>query len=61
MTKAELIASIAKDAGLSKKDSEAAMDAAVEAIKKSVKKEGSFRVSGTRNFHPEKKESARRY
>jgi DNA-binding protein HU-beta len=57
MTKAELIADIAKAAGLSKKDSEAAMDAAVAAIKKSVKKEGSFRYPGLGTFTLKKRKA----
>ncbi len=42
MTKAELIDAVAKATGLTKKDSGEAIDAAMNAIKKTVKKEEKF-------------------
>jgi DNA-binding protein HU-beta len=50
MTKADLIGVVAKKAELSKKDAEAALDAAVDAIKASIKKDGEFRFPGFGTF-----------
>jgi len=50
MTKADLIAEVAAATGLSKKQAEAALESGIEAIKKAVKKEGSFRYPGFGTF-----------
>ncbi len=50
MTKAELIDAVAKDAGITKKDAEAALEAAVEAMKKAIKKDKTFRYPGFGTF-----------
>jgi DNA-binding protein HU-beta len=50
MTKADLIEEVAKASGLSKKDTEAAIEAAVESMKKAIKKNGSFRYPGFGTF-----------
>ncbi len=42
MTKADLIDAVAKKTGLTKKDAGAAIDESMDAIKKSLKKEGRF-------------------
>jgi len=50
MTKADLVAEVAAAAGLSKKDAEIAVDAAVAGIKKAIKKDKSFRYPGFGTF-----------
>jgi len=50
MTKADLIGEVAKATGLSKRASEEAVDAAVTAMKKAIKKEGEFRYPGLGTF-----------
>ncbi len=50
MTKAELVDVVAKQADLTKKDSEVAIDAAMEAIKKAIKKDKEFRYPGLGTF-----------
>lgn len=57
MTKAELIAEVAKKTELSKKDSEAALEAMIEIVKKTVKKEGSFRYPGFGTFTLKKRKA----
>lgn len=57
MTKSDLIDAVAKGAGLSKKDSEAAVDAAMEAIKGAIKKEGTFRYPGFGTFSVKKRKA----
>jgi len=57
MTKAELIDAVAKEAGLTKKDAEAAIDAAVENMKKAIKKEGEFRYPGFGTFKIKKRKA----
>jgi len=50
MTKADLVADVAKKTGLSKKAAEEAVDAAVDVLKKTVKKDGTFRYPGLGTF-----------
>jgi DNA-binding protein HU-beta len=50
MTKSDLIAELAEKLELSKKQTEEVLDAAVDGIKKAVKKEGSFRYPGFGTF-----------
>lgn len=57
MTKADLVDEVANVTGLTKKDSEAAVDAAVEAIKKAVKKDGEFRYPGLGTFKVKKRKA----
>ncbi len=57
MTKADFIDAIAKQTGLSKKDTEAAIDAAVDLIKKTVKKEQAFRYPGLGSFTLKKRKA----
>jgi DNA-binding protein HU-beta len=55
MTKADLIAAVAEKTGLSKKQTEEVLEAAIEDIKKTVKKEGSFRYPGFGTFNLKKR------
>jgi DNA-binding protein HU-beta len=57
MTKAELVDQVAKATGLSKKDSEAALDTTFEVIKKSIKKESGFRYPGFGTFSVKKRKA----
>jgi len=50
MTKADLVAELADKIGLSKKQTEEVLDAAIDGIKKAVKKEGTFRYPGFGTF-----------
>jgi DNA-binding protein HU-beta len=50
MTKADLVAEVAKKSGLSKKDAEAAMDATFDAMKAAIKKSGAVRYPGFGTF-----------
>jgi DNA-binding protein HU-beta len=50
MTKADLVAEVAGATGLSKKDAEGAVEAAIEGIKKAIKKDGVFRYPGFGTF-----------
>ncbi len=50
MNKEELVAAIAKKAGLSKKDSEGALKSALEAIKDALKKGGKVTLTGFGTF-----------
>lgn len=50
MTKADLIAEVAAATGLSKKQAEDVLEAGIDAIKKAVKKEGTFRYPGFGTF-----------
>jgi DNA-binding protein HU-beta len=50
MTKAELIAGIAKQTGLTKADSERAFNAFLELAKTAIKKEGRLPLAGFGNF-----------
>lgn len=57
MTKADLVAAVAGETGLSKKDAEAAVDSAVENIKKVIKMDGSFRYPGFGTFTVKKRKA----
>jgi len=57
MTKADLIDKVASATGLTKKDSEAALDAAFEAMKGTIKKEGTFRYPGFGTFNVKKRKA----
>ncbi len=50
MNKAELVASVAKQTGLTKKDSEAAVKAVLESIEKSLKKGDKVQLIGFGTF-----------
>ena len=50
MTKAELIAGIAKDTGLTKADSERALNSFLALSKKTIKKEGRLPLAGFGTF-----------
>jgi len=50
MTKAELVSMIAKKAGITKKDADAALKAFVEAMQELFKKEDSIRIPGLGTF-----------
>jgi DNA-binding protein HU-beta len=50
MTKAELIAEIAQTSGLTKADSEKALNAFVDVAKKTLKKDGKLAISGFGSF-----------
>ncbi|MBW1788320.1 MAG: HU family DNA-binding protein [Deltaproteobacteria bacterium] len=50
MTKAELIAEIAKKSELSKADTERALNAFIEVAKKTLKKEGKLALAGFGSF-----------
>jgi DNA-binding protein HU-beta len=50
MTKAELIAEIAKKSGSSKADAERAMNAFIDVAKKTLKKEGKLALAGFGSF-----------
>ena len=55
MTKADLVAAVAEKEGLSKKQTEEVLDAAVEGIKKAVRKDGEFRYPGFGTFKMKKR------
>jgi len=57
MTKADLVADVAKKTGLSKKAAEEAVDAAVDVLKKTVKKDGTFRYPGLGTFTLKKRKA----
>ena len=57
MTKADLIAEVAKQSGLSKKDTEAAMDATFDAMKAAIKKNGVVRYPGFGTFTLKKRKA----
>lgn len=57
MTKADLVAEVAKAANLSKKGAEAAIDATADAIMKAIKKDGSFRLPGFGTFSVRKRKA----
>ena len=50
MTKAELIAEIAKKSGLTKADTGRSLDAFIEVAKKTLKKEGGIALAGFGSF-----------
>ena len=57
MTKAELIAEIAKKSGLAKADAERALNAFVETAKKTLKKEGRLALAGFGTFSVNKRKA----
>ena len=59
MKKAELIAAIAAEAGLTKKDAERALEAFLNTVKSEVKKGNKISLIGFGNFEP-KRNSARK-
>jgi DNA-binding protein HU-beta len=57
MTKAELIAKIAKESGLAKADAERALNSFVETAKKTLKKEGRLALAGFGTFSVNKRKA----
>lgn len=57
MTKAELIAEIAKKSGLAKADTERALNSFVETAKKTLKKEGRLALAGFGTFSVNKRKA----
>jgi DNA-binding protein HU-beta len=57
MTKAELIAEIAKKSGLAKADAERALNSFVETAKKTLKKEGRLALAGFGTFSVNKRKA----
>lgn len=57
MTKAELVAEIAKQSDLSKADAEKALNSFVEVTKKTLKKEGKLAVAGFGSFSVNKRKA----
>jgi len=55
MTKAELVAFMAEEAGLTKADAERALNAMAEGVKKGLKKEGEVKLTGFVSFTAKKK------
>jgi DNA-binding protein HU-beta len=57
MTKAELIAGIAKESGLTKADAEKALNSFLEIAKKTLKKEGRLALAGFGSFSVNKRKA----
>lgn len=57
MTKAELVAEIAKKSGLPKADAERALNSFVETAKKTLKKEGRLALAGFGTFSVNKRKA----
>jgi len=57
MTKAELVSDVAAKTGLSKKDSEAALNEIVAGLKKAIKKDGRFVVPDFGTFTVKKRKA----
>lgn len=57
MTKAELIAKIAKESGLAKADAERALNSFVDTAKKTLKKEGRLALAGFGTFSVNKRKA----
>ena len=57
MNKAELTTAIAKDTGLSQKDSSAALESMIETIKKTLKKGGKVQLVGFGSFEVRKRKA----
>jgi DNA-binding protein HU-beta len=57
MTKAELVAEIAKESGLAKADAEKALNSFVDAAKKTLKKEGRLALAGFGTFSVNKRKA----
>ncbi|MBW2096795.1 MAG: HU family DNA-binding protein [Deltaproteobacteria bacterium] len=57
MTKAELVAEIAKKSGLAKADAERALNSFVETAKKTLKKEGRLALAGFGTFSVNKRKA----
>ena len=55
MTKAELVAFMAEEAGLTKADAERALNAMAEGVKAGLKKEGEVKLTGFVSFTAKKK------
>ena len=52
MTKAELIAQIAKETNVAKKGVEAVLKSLIESVQQSLKKDGQIRLDGLGTFSP---------
>ena len=57
MNKTELIASVAQNAGMTKKDAERAVNAAIDAITASLKEGGKVQLSGFGSFEVKQREA----
>ncbi len=57
MTKADLISKIAKDSGLTKKDSEKALNACLDSIQKTLSNEGKLTLIGFGTFSVENRKA----
>jgi len=55
MNKTELVASVAEKTGMTKKDSEKAVNAMVDSIRETVAKKGKVQVIGFGTFEPRKR------